>query len=64
MACWDCWRSIIRRWEDDARRRFAAAENTECSVVSVVLGRAAKVEAIRDVAGKARKDLMTFTEVA
>ncbi len=57
FACWDCGRSIVRRWEDDALGQFAGAENAECSAVTVVLARTAKVEMVRDIVVKARKDL-------
>lgn len=56
-SCSECHRGIVRRWEDAARRRFENAENAGCSTVTVVLARAAGIEAVRGVVAKARKDI-------
>jgi hypothetical protein len=64
FACWACRRSIIRRWEDKARRNFAAAANSACTVVSIVLASTTKIEAVGGIVEKARKDFANMRAAA
>jgi hypothetical protein len=57
LACWACRRTIIRRWSDNAGRRFSNAAQGECSKISISLACTSGVEATRDAVVKARKDL-------
>lgn len=62
-ACWSCRRSIVAKWQNRVRERFANAENDHCTLLTIAISRLGSLYPAQALAKKFRRDLRNVRDV-